>query len=48
MFLNERKVFTPVAITGMILHKLKEIAETALARPVKDVVISVSTLKVVA
>lgn len=37
----EKKVFTPVAITAMILQKLKEIAEKGVQKTVKDVVVSI-------
>lgn len=43
MYRNELTRFTPEAIAGMILHKLKKITEDYLKTKVKDVVISVTT-----
>uniref|UniRef100_A0A673C548 Heat shock protein 4 like n=1 Tax=Sphaeramia orbicularis TaxID=375764 RepID=A0A673C548_9TELE len=40
-YLDEDKVFTAEQITGMLLTKLKETAESALKKPVVDCVISV-------
>jgi molecular chaperone DnaK (HSP70) len=41
MYNNERKVFSAIAVTGMILQKLKETTENATQRPCVDVVIGV-------
>ena len=41
-YLDEDKVFTVEQISGMLLTKLKETAESALKKPVVDCVISVS------
>jgi len=41
MYCQEKKIVTPTQIVGMILVKLKEIAERATQKPVADVVISV-------
>ena len=40
--MDEDKVFTIEQITGMLLTKLKETAESGLKKPVVDCVISVS------
>lgn len=42
MYLEEEKVFSVEQVTGMLLTKLKETAESALKKPVADCVISVS------
>lgn len=42
MYLEEEKVFSIEQVTGMLLTKLKETAESALKKPVADCVISVS------
>ena len=41
--MEEEKVFSIEQVTGMLLTKLKETAESALKKPVADCVISVST-----
>lgn len=41
MYLEEEKVFSVEQVTGMLLTKLKETAESALKKPVADCVISV-------
>jgi len=41
MYANEKKVFSDVAITAMLLNNLKGIAERGTGKPCKDVVISV-------
>jgi heat shock protein 4 len=41
MYQYEKKVFTPVSITAMILQKVKEITEKATDKPCNDVVIGV-------
>jgi molecular chaperone DnaK (HSP70) len=41
MYQYEKKVFTPVTITAMILQKVKEITEKATDKPCNDVVIGV-------
>lgn len=41
MYLEEEKVFSIEQVTGMLLTKLKETAESALKKPVADCVISV-------
>jgi len=38
---GEKKIFTPEQISGMILEKMKEVAEAYLGRPVKHAVITV-------
>lgn len=40
--MEEEKVFSIEQVTGMLLTKLKETAESALKKPVVDCVISVS------
>lgn len=40
--MEEEKVFSIEQVTGMLLTKLKETAESALKKPVADCVISVS------
>lgn len=42
MYMEEEKVFSIEQVTGMLLTKLKETAESALKKPVADCVISVS------
>lgn len=42
MYMEEEKVFSIEQVTGMLLTKLKETAESALKKPVVDCVISVS------
>lgn len=42
MYLEEERVFSIEQVTGMLLTKLKETAESALKKPVADCVISVS------
>ncbi|MEQ2213060.1 Heat shock 70 kDa protein 4, partial [Xenoophorus captivus] len=44
MYMEEERVFNIEQITGMLLTKLKETAESALKKPVVDCVISVSIL----
>jgi molecular chaperone DnaK (HSP70) len=41
MYRNEEVEFTPESVAGMILGKLKKIAEANVGTKVKDVVISV-------
>ncbi len=41
MYAGEKKVFTPIALVGMILQKLKDITEKATGKPAADVVIGV-------
>lgn len=41
MYMEEEKVFSIEQMTGMLLTKLKETAESALKKPVVDCVISV-------
>uniref|UniRef100_A0A3Q3MS35 Heat shock protein 4a n=1 Tax=Labrus bergylta TaxID=56723 RepID=A0A3Q3MS35_9LABR len=41
MYMEEEKVFSIEQVTGMLLNKLKETAESALKKPVADCVISV-------
>uniref|UniRef100_A0A3B4X1F6 Uncharacterized protein n=1 Tax=Seriola lalandi dorsalis TaxID=1841481 RepID=A0A3B4X1F6_SERLL len=41
MYMEEEKVFSIEQVTGMLLTKLKETAESALKKPVADCVISV-------
>lgn len=41
--MEEERVFSVEQITGMLLTKLKETAESALKKPVVDCVISVNT-----
>lgn len=40
--MEEERVFSIEQVTGMLLNKLKETAESALKKPVADCVISVS------
>lgn len=40
--MEEERVFSIEQVTGMLLSKLKETAESALKKPVADCVISVS------
>lgn len=40
--MEEERVFSIEQVTGMLLNKLKETAESALKKPVVDCVISVS------
>lgn len=42
MYMEEERVFSIEQVTGMLLTKLKETAESALKKPVADCVISVS------
>lgn len=42
--MEEERVFSFEQVTGMLLTKLKETAESALKKPVADCVISVSIL----
>lgn len=42
MYMDEERVFSIEQVTGMLLTKLKETAESALKKPVVDCVISVS------
>lgn len=42
MYMEEERVFSIEQVTGMLLTKLKETAESALKKPVVDCVISVS------
>lgn len=41
MYMEEERVFSIEQVTGMLLTKLKETAESALKKPVADCVISV-------
>lgn len=41
MYMEEERVFSIEQVTGMLLTKLKETAESALKKPVVDCVISV-------
>lgn len=43
MYMEEERVFSIEQVTGMLLTKLKETAESALKKPVADCVISVSS-----
>lgn len=42
MYMEEERIFSTEQVTGMLLTKLKETAESALKKPVVDCVISVS------
>lgn len=42
MYMEEERVFSIEQVTGMLLTKLKQTAESALKKPVADCVISVS------
>uniref|UniRef100_A0A8C4EJX3 Heat shock protein 4a n=1 Tax=Dicentrarchus labrax TaxID=13489 RepID=A0A8C4EJX3_DICLA len=45
MYMEEEKVFSIEQVTGMLLTKLKETAESALKKPVADCVISVTNAR---
>lgn len=42
MYMEEERIFSTEQVTGMLLTKQKETAESALKKPVVDCVISVS------
>lgn len=42
MYMDEERIFSIEQVSGMLLNKLKETAESALKKPVVDCVISVS------